>query len=99
MCTTQWNPSTATFPLVNTATEGECQVYRNECQKLRKMLQEERVDPLKLMKLKVEMCCKPKLITIGGKSQRYWSIRAIQIEKCKGHLWSKGGLIDEDESK
>ena len=62
-------------------------------------MQEERVDPLKLIELKVEMCCKPNPITVDEKSQQDWSIKAIQIEKCKGHLWSKAGLIDEEESK
>ena len=63
------------------------------------MLKEERVDPLKLIELKVEMCCKPNLITVAGEPKHDWSIKAIQIEKCKGHLWSKGGTIYEDESK
>ena len=63
------------------------------------MLIEERVDPLKLMELKVEMCSKPNLITVEGKSTHDWRVKAVRIEKCKGHLWSKGGLVDEDESK
>ena len=80
--------STQSYPVENTRTEGECTFYTNACKRLKELIQgngkQEDIRPEDLLKLKVTMCCKPKVS--GDKEE--WAIKDItlppKLQQCNG---------------